>query len=71
MNWRLITSEPQTISTMAASAATLAAASVDVRSCHLRSSVTGNDSSRAVALLAESTDSADDLGGEELQVIEI
>jgi hypothetical protein len=64
LNWRDTNNAPQTISAMAA-------VSVDVRSCHLRSSVTGTDSNHAVRHPAGSTELADDLGCEELQVIEI
>ncbi len=71
LNWRDTNNAPQTISAMAANAARLAAVSVDVRSCHLRSSVTGTDSNHAVRHPAGSTELADDLGCEELQVIEI
>jgi hypothetical protein len=71
LNCRVTNRAPQTIRAIAARAATLTAASVDVRSCHFRSPVTGTDSNRADRVLAESTEFADDLRGEELQVIEV
>lgn len=54
-----------TISAMAASAATLAASRVGVRSCHLGSPVTATDSS------AGSVQLPDDLRGEEREVVQI
>ena len=54
-----------TIRPMAASAATLAASRVGVRSCHLGSPVTATDSSPGSIQLP------DDLRGEERQVVEI
>ena len=63
--WRTTNIVNQTIRPIAASAATLAASRVDVRSCHLGSPVTATDSSRGSIQLP------DDLRGEECQVVEI
>lgn len=63
--WRTTNIVNHTISAMAASAATLAASRVGVRSCHLGSPVTATDSSPGSIQLP------DDLRGEERQVVEI
>lgn len=55
---------------MTATAPTLAARSVEVRSCHA-GSVTGTDSSRDLAVRGGSDQLADDLGGKEVKVVEI
>lgn len=63
--WRTTNIVNHTMSAMAASAATLAASRVGVRSCHLGSPVTATDSSPGSIQLP------DDLRGEERQVVEI
>lgn len=63
--WRTTNIVNHTIRAMAASAATLAASRVGVRSCHLGSPVTATDSSPGSIQLS------DDLRGEERQVVEI